>query len=259
MLSILLMFVSLFVWAYSMPILLFLLLVGVPFALPMILLMLGVSHVLQLVYTKPILTSPIRTYLNNIDLTFWFGEIDRVPLPEKSHVIASHPHHIFCLGALLCIHFQPKSKTLIAVAPLIFHVPFMGWIAAQVGCIPSSFRSIQDALKVSSVILVPGGVPEVVSYERNELYTERYGLFKLGAPILPVVTMSKHYYVPPTRLYDLRMFIAKNYGVPIIFPWVFGWNGTWLPKRNPLKVKILEVKDRTREEYFEVIKECIYK
>ena len=147
MLSIVFMFVSLFVWAYSMQILLFLLLVGVPFALPMILLMLGVSHVLQLVYTKPILTSPIRTYLNNIDLTFWFGEIDRVPLPEKNHVIASHPHHVFCLAALLCIHFQPKSKTLIAVAPLIFHVPLVGWIAAQVGCIPSSFRSLFIDLK----------------------------------------------------------------------------------------------------------------
>lgn len=259
MLSILLMFISLFVWAYSIPILLFSVLLGIPLALPMIIFMLFISHGLQLVYTEPIPSSPIRTYLNNVDLTYWFGKVDRVKIPEKTHLITSHPHNVFCLGALLSIHFQPNSKTLIAVAPLIFHIPVMGWIAAQAGCIPSDKQTITETLDQRlSVILVPGGVPEVITYEKNEIYTNRYTFLQFDAPILPVVTTSRHYYVPEAPLYDLRMFVAKRYGIPVIFPWVFGWNCTWLPKRKPVTVKVLEVKHRTQEEYFKTIKEAIY-
>lgn len=254
------MFTSLFIWAYSIPILIILLIVGVPVAIPCFIIALFISSSLQLIYKKPIPTSTIRTVLNNIDFTYWFGKIDRVSIPEKTHLICSHPHNVFCLGALLSVHFQPKSQTLIAVAPLIFHVPIMGWVAAQVGCIPSSKKSINNALKNGySVILVPGGVPEVVSYERDELYTDRKSFLALEAPILPVVTTSKHYYVPPSPLYDLRLFIAKRYHVPVIFPWIFGWNYTWLPERKPITVKVLDVKERTQEEYFQEIKSIMYK
>ncbi len=259
MLSILLMFSSLFVWAYSIPLIFLFILFGFPIAMPLFATALFISTSLQLLYEKPIATSKIRTYLNNLDFSNWFGKIDRVELPEKAHLITSHPHNIFCLGALLSVHFQPNSQTLIAVAPLLFHIPLLGWVAAQVGCIPSSKQSITNALNDRmSVILVVGGVPEVVSYERNEIYTDRHQFLKFDAPILPVVTTSTHYYVPRAPLYDLRMFIAKQYRIPIIYPWIFGWMGTWLPERKPVRVKVLEVKDRTHEEYFKEIKETIY-
>lgn len=254
------MFTSLFIWAYSIPILIILLVIGVPVAVPSFIIALFISSSLQLIYKEPIPTSNIRSIANNIDFSYWFGKIDRVSIPEETHLICSHPHNVFCLGALLSIHFQPKSKTLIAVAPLIFHVPIMGWIAAQLGCIPSSRKSINTALKNGlSVILVPGGVPEVVSYERNELYTDRKSFLTLEAPILPVVTTSKHYYIPPAPLYDLRIFIAKRYHLPVIFPWIFGWRYTWLPERKPITVKVLDVKRRTQEEYFQEIKSIMYK
>jgi 1-acyl-sn-glycerol-3-phosphate acyltransferase len=148
---------------------------------------------------------------------------------------------------------------LIAVAPLIFHIPLLGWVAAQLGCIPANRDSISNALSANmSVILVPGGVPEVVSYEKDKIYTNRHGFLSFDAPVLPVVTTSKHYYVPEAPLYDLRMFIAQQYSVPIIFPWIFGWKNTWLPKREALTVKVLEVKDRTQKSYFEEIKNTIY-
>lgn len=253
------MLTSLFVWAYSIPILIILIIIGVPIAIPLFTTALFISTSLQLMYSKPIPKSSIRTFFNNLDFKYWFGSIDRVKVPSKAHLITSHPHNVFCLGALLCIHFQPKSETLIAVAPLIFHVPILGWVAAKAGCIPSSRKSIEDALNSNmSVILVPGGVPEVVSYEKNIIYTERFGFLKFNFPILPVITTSKHYYVPESPLYDLRMFIAKRYNIPIIFPWIFGWKNTWLPKRKSVTVKVLEVKDRTHEEYFETIKKHIY-
>ena len=259
MLSILLMLTSLFIWAYSIPIILFLIIIGVPIAIPFFTAALFISTSLQLMYTKPIPESSLRTFVNNLDFKYWFGSIDRVTLPSTPHLITSHPHNVFCLGALLCIHFQPKSKTLIAVAPLIFHIPIVGWVAAKAGCIPSSRKSIENALKSKmSVILVPGGVPEVVTYEKNTLYTDRFGFLTFTFPILPVVTTSKHYYIPQSPFYDLRIFIAKRYHIPIIFPWIFGWKNTWLPKRRPLTVKVLEIKDRTHEEYFKTIKEHIY-
>ena len=99
MLSILLMFSSLFVWAYSIPLICLFVLFGFPIAMPLFATALFISTSLQLLYEKPIPTSKIRTYLNNLDFSNWFGKIDRVELPEKTHLITSHPHNIFCLGA----------------------------------------------------------------------------------------------------------------------------------------------------------------
>ena len=89
MLSILLMFTSLFVWAYSIPILIMFIVFGAPIALPVFATALFISTSLQLIYKEPIPTSMIRTCLNEIDLTNWFGKIDRIDLPEKSHLICS--------------------------------------------------------------------------------------------------------------------------------------------------------------------------
>ena len=36
-------------------------------------------------------------------------------------------------------------------------------------------------------------------------------------------------------LYDLRMYIACRYNVPIVFPWICGWYNTWIPKRRPIQ------------------------
>lgn len=259
MLSFLLMFVSLFVWAYSIPILLLLILFGAPVVLPSFLVGVLATSWLQLVYKEPIITSSIRTFFNNLDYTFWFHSIDRVKIPTtEHHLICSHPHNIFSLGILLSVHFTPNSKTVIAVAPVVFHIPFLGFFAAHLGCIPSSKESIMSALKTTSVILIPGGVPEIVCYEQDILFTERYGMFKLGSPILPVVTTSRHYYVPCAPLYDLRLFIARRYNIPIVFPWIFGYYGTWLPKRIPIRVKVLAVEERTRKDYFQEIKDAMY-
>ena len=259
MLSFLLLFVSLFIWAYSIPLILFLLCFGVPVVLPMFLIGGILTYCLQLIYRKPITKSWVRTVFNRLDYSFWFYEIDKVCVPnDRNYLICSHPHNIFCLGILLSVHFTPKSRTLIAVAPLVFHIPLLGFLAAHLGCIPSSKTSIMEALKVSSVIIVPGGVPEILTFERNEIFTDRYGMFKLNAPILPVVTLTKHYYLLPAPLFELRMFIAKRYKIPIVFPWVFGYYGTWLPKRLPIRMKVLDVKERSRIEYFQEIKNSMY-
>lgn len=259
MLSFLIMFVSLFLWAYSLPLLVFLFFVGVPIVVPLFLIGLLISSSLKLVYTKPIKTSRIRTFFNKLNYRFWFHDIDKVEIPNDNMLICSHPHNVFCLSILLSVHFTPGSTTLFVVAPLVFHIPFLGVLAAHLGCIPASKDSILEGLKTSSVILVPGGVPEIITLERDEMYTSRYGMFKIDAPILPVVSLTKHYYLPPIPFYDLRMFIAKKYHVPVVFPWVFGYYGTWLPKRLPIRMKVLKVKKRNRLQYFQEIKNAMYR
>ena len=57
----------------------------------------------------------------------------------------------------------------------------------------------------------------------------------MNIPILPIKTDTKFYDIVPIGGLNHRIYVAKHYGIPIMFPWVFGWYGTWLPKRNKLK------------------------
>ena len=117
-------------------------------------------------------------------------------------------------------------------------IPVVGTVAVMLGCIPATKKSILNALKKHSVILVPGGVPELVT---GELYTRRFGFLKLGVPILPVVCKSEFYTVLDIGFKDIRIHIAKEYGIPIMFPWIFGWYNTWIPRRVPIKLSVLDI------------------
>jgi 1-acyl-sn-glycerol-3-phosphate acyltransferase len=163
-----------------------------------------------------------------------------VQLPSGNNLITSHPHGILCLGPLLTIHLKPGSTTYFAVTPLLFKIPIFGWIISMMGCIPATVDHIKSALERSSVILVPGGIPEIILYETDEHYTRRYGLFKFKVPIVPIITLSVHYKRVKIPFKRLRVDIANRLGIPIVFPWLFGWYNTWLPKRTPIKVKVLD-------------------
>lgn len=253
MLSIFLLFISLFLWAYSLPLLLLCALFALPVFFPIYI----VHEFLKRLgnnFTSPCTQSSVRTVLNNIDFTWWFGKIDRIAVQEKC-LICCHPHNIFSIAILFGVHFVPKSRTLIAVAPLVYHVPFIGYLATLIGCIPCDKKHIANALNNNhSVILIPGGVPEIVSFEKKRLYTERYGMFKFGCKILPVVVTSTHYWVPQLPMYEMRIFIANKYKIPIISPIIFGWYGTLLPKRKHIELKVLEMYEwKNNNEYFKKI------
>lgn len=215
-----------------------------------------VSYFLNIWYKTPVITSSLRTFFNSLPFDLWFESVSEVNIPTDRHyLICSHPHGIFCLGPLLTVHFKRESKTLFAVAPIVFKIPLIGWICGELGCIPCDKDSIKRGLKISSVILVPGGVPEIVMHERNELYTRRWGMFTFKVPIIPLITLSRHYYLPKSPLYELRLFIARKFNIPVTFPYLFGWKNTWLPMRNRLEVKMLnEIENSDNDEYFTMLR-----
>jgi hypothetical protein len=235
---------TIFIWIYLLPLLVLAACVGIPFASTFVVL----SFFLSNKYEHNV-DSILRRFVCEIPVTRWFGSISNIDIPvDNNYLITSHPHGVFCLGPLLTVHFKRGSRTLFAVAPLIFKIPIFGWFAANVGCIPATKGEIQNALKTTSVILVPGGVPELITQERGQIYTRRYGMFKFDAPMITLITKSNHYSFLKLPFYETRLYIARKLNIPIIFPWVFGHYFTWLPKRTPLVVTLERFSDR--ETYF---------
>lgn len=232
--------ILIFSWVFFLPIFI----IGFLFAIPFFLCTLPISiatsyYVYKLV--GPIHESKIRTFISQ-DYTFWFGKINIDTINNEPKLICAHPHGIICTPLLFGLHFKPGSKTLIAVAPLLFMVPVIGWMIRHLGAIPATYNGIKKALTDgSSVILFPGGVPEIITYERHQHYTRRQGFLKIAkdtnCDILSVYNIHEYYDTIEGPLYDLRLFIARTYNIPITIPWLFGWYWTPLPKRIPIEPK----------------------
>lgn len=190
--------------------------------------------VMYLLKDELVADGTIRRIVNNIPYHLWFGKIDTMEILSTPHLICSHPHGVLCTGILFSVHFRPGSTTLFAVSKWLFTIPLIGWLAHRLGCIPATYEHIETALKTNSVILVPGGVPELIT---GKPYTKRYGFLKIAKRanviIKPVTTRQSYFNLIPCPFEKVRMYIAIKYGFPIMFP-VLGWYGSWLPKRNPI-------------------------
>ena len=243
--------VAIFLWMYLIPVML----LGLVFFFPIFICIAPVFFlfaILQYYFN--------RETLENIDYRVWFGQIDKIDLKNKNYLVAFHPHGILCTGILVGLHFQPNSKTKFAVAPLLINMPIVGMYCEKLGCIPATKKDISNALKKHSVILCPGGIPELVS---GKLYTRRHGFLKIAqkmdVPILPVVCKTTFFDTLPLPFVNFRIWIAKTFGIPLMLP-PFGYFLTWLPKRKPVKLKTFDLFtvegdiEEERQKYFELIK-----
>lgn len=255
--------ILIFIWVFFLPIFI----IGFLFAIPFFVCTLPLSIATGYCVYKlmgPIQESNIRRFLSQ-DYTFWFGKIDIDTINDEPKLICGHPHGIICTPLLFGLHFKPESRTLVAVAPLLFMVPVIGWLARHLGAIPATYNDIKNALTDgSSVILFPGGVPEIIAYERHQHYIRRQGFLKIARDthrdILSVYNTHEYYDPIEGPLYDLRLFIARTYNVPIAIPWLFGWHWTPLPKRIPIepicklfKYEYKESLDLNRERYYNTL------
>lgn len=236
----LLMISLLFMWIFFLPIFL----LGFIFSIPFFLVSLPVSLLIGggiYISFGQIKQSSLRDIISSAPFEKWFGPIE-IPIPKENHLICCHPHGVVCTMALVGVHLRPQSKTLIAVAPILFAVPVVGWIVKHLGGIPATYHDILTGLKSTSVILLPGGVPEIVAMEKGEQYRDRWGFLRCAkeakVDILALSTTESYYSILPMPLYDLRMYIARKYNVPIVFPWIFGWCHTWVPKPVPIRPHI---------------------
>jgi len=253
--------VLVFMWIFFLPIFVVGFLCSVPFfvfALPTSLVIGGTIYIcydhVKESTVRDIITSGMFEFSQ-----FWFGK-NCIDVPKKRALICCHPHGVLCTIALFGVHFRPKSKTLIAVAPLLFTVPVIGWLAKHLGAIPSSYESLKKALQHTSVVLIPGGVPEIVCLEEHEQYTKRWGFLRLAkecaCPIISVCGTYNYYDLIQLPFYNVRKYYSNRFGVPIVFPWVLGWMGTWLPKRRPMEATVFEFQvgediERSRQLYYE--------
>lgn len=240
----------LFLWLYSVPFLLVSCFLWTPF----LIVLLPCCYILNIFFLSDSMT--LRGILNNMPYHWWFGKVTRIYLDDRC-LVASHPHGVFCVGILCALHFSPGSSTKFAVSPWLFCIPMVGSLARMLGCIPATEEEMVKALQSHTVIVVPGGVPELVS---QQLYTRRQGFIrvakKANVRIVTVVTKSTFYKTIEIPLQACRVYIARKYGIPLIFPWIFGYSGTWLPKRLPVCVEVLphfNVEgniEKLRNEYF---------
>lgn len=252
--------ILIFMWVFLLPIFIIGFILAIPFFVTFLPLSLITGYY---VYSSvgPMHSSKIRQVLSN-DYTHWFGKIDIDLINQKNKLICGHPHGIICTFLLFGLHFKPKSKTLVAVAPLLFMVPIIGWMARHLGAIPATYNDIKNALiGGSSVILFPGGVPEIIGHEKGQHYIRRQGFLKIArdtnCDILAVYNKNNYYQQIVGPFYDLRMFIARRYNIPIVIPWLFGWYWTPLPKRIPIEPQSTlfeynykETLDINREKYY---------
>ena len=208
--------------------------------------------------------------VSRIPWHLWFKSLTADPLSiETPALICSHPHGWVCAGIMLGNHFHPKGpKTYFAVAPLLFWIPIFGWFLYSLRCIPATRRHIKQTLTHSSVILVPGGVPEIVCAESPIIrlfLEERYGFARLAdttnTPLIAAWTEGELFTYERITLpfLEARIWLSHQLNLPFTFPYLWGWHGTWLPKPVKLHVSYskplmpLQGKD-TKERYMRVLR-----
>ena len=98
---------------------------------------------------------------------------------------------------------------------------------------------------MTSVILAIDGVPGIVAIENNTLYIDkRFGAFKIAletnTSIIPTWTTNEYktYSLLSLPFVEFRKELSNRLGIAIIFPYIFGWKGTWLPKPVDLIVTL---------------------
>jgi hypothetical protein len=57
---------------------------------------------------------------------------------------------------------------------------------------------------------------------------------------------------------ETRIWISWWLNVPLVFPVLLGWYGTWMPKRVPLYIKTTEIQSYEKEDYQKQLEE-LYK
>lgn len=238
-----LMFVVIFIWIFTLPLLFLTSIIWLPLGALLIISLTTISFLVQLHHAENITVNGVtRKLVANVPLESWFKGYEVADSNPTGFIIA-HPHGILCCG-MVVYHFRKRTDTVFAVAPILFYIPVFGWLARDLGLIPASDFMIRKALKEGhTVIMYVGGVEELIAHEKRELYIEkRWGYLKIIRDLKCKVTCAwtkgefDTFFLPPMPMLRLRQRVAKILGFGIIFPWVFGWNSIWVPRRIPLKV-----------------------
>jgi hypothetical protein len=251
----LIVFITIFVWIFSLPLLAVMTFLFAPILLPFAI----VSFLLSIyvINLEPCTHSFLRDFITGFQLFNWFP-CNTIQLKQQ-RVVSVHPHGLLSCGALAGVHFVKGSETIFCVAPILYFVPLLGHSLNLLGCIPATRKSMKNVLSNGySLIVVSGGVPELVLSETNDdlEWYPRFGFLKLASAnsvhVLSVFVNGE------TSLYNViqlpclrnRVKLSWFFNIPLMFPLISGFYGTWMPKRTRLVLrKYLHMQNTTRLEY----------
>jgi len=238
-LHLLIVFITIFVWIFSLPLLAVMTFLFAPILLPCAI----VSFIFS-VYTinlKPRTHSFLRNFLVSFQLHNWFP--CNTIVIKKQRVISVCPHGLLSCGAVAGVHFVEGSETIFCVAPILYFVPLLGHSLNALGCIPATRTSMEGVLSDGySLIVISGGVPELVLSETNDdtEFYPRYGFLKLARKFK--INILSVFVSGETKLYNIiqlpflrnRVRLSWFFNIPFMFPLISGFYGTWIPKRKKL-------------------------
>ena len=253
--SILIVGMLVFIWIWSLPLLLIGAILLFPLALFFLPISFGISFWVQK-HCTVVTNSCLRSFVNSLGIAAWFP-CNTIHIRRQA-VISVHPHGLLCCGALAGIHFVPGSTTIMCVAPALFYIPVIGWVLHLLGCIPADYTTMLKTLQLGhSIIVLPGGVPEIILLEQqnDQALFPRYGFLKLAAATkTPVTAVFVHgecstFQLIPLPCCKLRQSFAWWTNIPLIFPLILGYWGTWLPKQKELTLVTNEMGIVGRNQY----------
>lgn len=259
------MFALTFFWIWSLPILIAGFILCIPMAIMMLPICLAISLILQYYHHDAILAQhPIRRWISHIPWHEWFP-CNQLHFKEQC-IVAVHPHGVLCCGAIAGIHFVPGSSTVFCVAPILFYVPVIGWLLRVIGCIPATKIAMELALTNGhSLLVVPGGVPEIVLAETGDDSRRfaRHGILRLR-PFVPIHIVfvdgeCSTYQMWQGPFLRQRVWLSWRLNIPLVMPFILGYYGTWLPRRQRLHLQTVRLTPRTKESYALRLKSLIRK
>ena len=254
-----------FLWIWMLPLLCIGVMLCVPTALFLLPTCVCISLTLQYMHHGKIMSNTkLRQLFCSIPWHEWFP-CNTICVKETC-VVAVHPHGLLCCGALAGIHFVPGSSTVFAVAPILFYVPIIGWMIRLLGCIPATYDIMLEALRLKrSVIVMPGGVPEIVLSESGDdtrwFLEKRRGFLRLAneasVPILVVGVVGEcaTYSRILGPCLKERTYISWRTNIPCTIPLFFGWYGTWIPKRTPLQLRTVRMLAPCKADYITCLRQ----
>lgn len=252
-----LMFILIFFWLWSLPALIVLTLCMTPAACVATCISITISIYLQWRHRDRIFVNHwFRRWFSHIPWHEWFP-CNQLTF-ETPAVVGVHPHGLLCCGAVAGIHLVPGARTVLAVAPILFYVPVIGWLLRLIGCIPAHASIMRQAVQAGyTLLVVPGGVPEIVLAESGDDRRRfpRHGFLRIATeyqrPVWCVFVKGECslFQMVKGPALEWRAWLSWKINVPCVMPVFMGWYGTWIPKRRPLTLVTSRVHIHTKAAY----------
>ncbi|KAG6579790.1 Diacylglycerol O-acyltransferase [Phytophthora cinnamomi] len=159
--------------------------------------------------------------------------------PTKKYIFGFHPHGILVLSRIAVsgrnfVDVFPGIKTRLLGASAMYYVPLGRELCLWMGGVDASRSTGEKVLEEgSSIIVYPGGVPEIFKTDPISRVTElvlkkRLGFIKLamnnGADLVPTFVFGENMWNPPKSVIN---FFRKTLGIPVLVFWGKFW---WMPK-----------------------------